>query len=530
VIQPRTQIPASWGAMFALNESDIEQIYNHFLEVERPQTSETIAHEVIAARLRARSAAVKRQLNGYDVYKPANSFAVGDKVVFSSLGFAQATVTATRSGHNPEYGEFQVFTAMVNDKAREFAYDLPLEHPLNSFDISTVTTVTDADIAKVIADHGEAVTAKVETALTNHDEFVKLSGIWFIHALMPEINIGHLHLAEAILEMNEGGPMSTPEIVADLGMDDGAEPEVHAFALNYHMMNDDRFDEVGAVGQVAWFLHRLEPNDVNNTPTRLVYEQTTVETVAINTARTLLSTELKQLERELDDEWSNFEDSQVSDLVVFSLTFPHRWAGTIPFSARTRPLFPDSNAPRQRVVFIDEFSGKEIVGWIVRNGRYVTGLKDWYNDNNIPVGGFVHLKPSDTPGKLILGYDKRKTKKEWVRLATVSNKQIRFDLKRRNIGCGYDDLLNVGTDVVTAIDALWKQATSHERTITDLLIEIFPELVENPQSPVHAKTLYSAINMLRRLPPAPLFIELTKNPAFQAIGNNYWLFDNKKSN
>ena len=528
MIQPRTQIPASWGAMFALNESDIEQIYNHFLEVERPQTAKTIADEVIAARLRARSAAVKRQLAGYEVYKPESNFAVGDKVVFSSLGFAQSTVTAIRSGHNPEYGEFDVFTATVNDKVREFATNLPLEHSLNSFDISTVTAVTDADIAKVIADHGEAVTTKVEAALTDHDEFVKLSGVWFIHALMPEINIGHLHLAEAILEMNEGGPLSTPEIVVDLGMDDGAAPDVHAFALNYNMMNDDRFDEVGAVGQVAWFLHRLEPADVNKTPERLVYEQTAVNATAA--ARKLLSTDLKQLERELDDEWSTFEASRVSDLVVFSLTFPHRWAGTIPFSARTRPLFPNSNAPRQRVVFVDEFSGKEIVGWVVRNGRYVTGLKEWYSDNNIPVGGFIHLKPSDTPGKIILGYDKRKTKKEWVRLASVSNKQIRFDLKRRNIGCGYDDLLNVGTDVVTAIDALWKQATNHERTITDMLTEVFPELVENPQSPVHAKTLYSAINMLRRLPPAPLFIELTKNPAFQAIGNNYWLFDSKKSN
>lgn len=530
MIQPRTQIPASWGALFTLNDADIEQIYNHFLEVGRPQTTKSIAHEVIAARLRARSATVKRQLAGYEIYKPEKNFTVGDKVVFSSLGFAQATITAIRSGHNPEYGEFDVFTATINDKVREFAAGLPLEHPLNEFDINTVTAVTDADIAKVIADHGEAVIAKVEIALTDHEEFVKLSGIWFIHALMPEINIGHLHLAEAILEMNEGGPMSAPEIVADLGMDDGADPDVHAFALNYHMMSDDRFDEIGAVGDVAWFLRRLEPADVNNTPARLLYEQTAVEAVAINAARKMLPIELKQLERELDDEWSAFEDSQVSDLVVFALTYPHRWAGTIPFSARTRPLFPDSNVPRQRVIFVDEFTGEEIVGWIVRNGRYVTGLKQWYTDNNIPVGGFIHLKPSGEPNKIMLGYDKRKTKKEWVRLATVSNKKIRFDLKRRNIGCGYDDLQNVGTDVVTAIDALWKQATNQNRSITSLLIEIFPELVENPQSPVHAKTLYSAINMLRRLPPAPLFIELVKNPAFQAIGNNYWLFDSKKTN
>ncbi len=322
--------------------------------------------------------------------------------------------------------------------------------------------------------------------------------------------------------------MSTSEIIVDLGMDNGTAPDVYAFALNYHMMQDGRFDEVAPVGQVQWFLHRLEPKNVIETPDRLVYTPTDSRKTAV--ARKLISTELKQLERELDDEWSNFEESEVANLVVFSLTFPHRWAGTVPLSARTRPLFPSSTVPRQRIIFIDENNDKEIVGWVVRDGRYVTGLKTWYEDNNIPVGGFIHLKPADESGKIILGYDKRKTKKEWVRLAAVENAQIRFGLKRRNIGCGYDDLLNVGTDVVAAIDALWKQATNHNRSIADLLDEISPELVENPQSPVHAKTLYSAINMLRRLPPAPLFIELTQNPAFKAIGNNYWLFNDKKNN
>ncbi len=521
MIQARTQLSASWGATFALNDSDIEHIYNHFLEVERPQTSTEIAQTIIEIRLRARSAAIKRQLDGYAVYQPERDFVVGDKVVFSSLGFAQATVTAVRPGHNPEYGEFDVFSAKIHGKTREFATNFHFEHPLNDFDINTIIEVSDEYLEEVIIKHGETVTKKIEAALAEREEFIKLTGVWFVHDLMPEISIGHLHLAEAILEMADGGPLSPEEIIADLGMDDGVDPSVYAFALNYHMMRDDRFDEVAPVGQVGWYLHRLEPKDVKEVPERLVYEHTAVK------SRHLLSTELKQLERELDDEWSDFKDSDVADLAVFSLTFPHRWAGTIPFSARTRPLFPASTAPRQRIVFVDENNGKELIGWVVRDGRYVTGLKEWYADNNIPVGGFLHLKPTDRPGRIMLGYDKRKAKKEWVRLATVENAQIRFNLKRRIIGCGYDDLLNVGTDVTAAIDAIWRQATNRKRDTASLLAEIFPELVENPQSPVHAKTLYAAINMLRRLPPAPLFVELMQNPAFKAIGNNYWLFKNK---
>jgi hypothetical protein len=111
-------------------------------------------------------------------------------------------------------------------------------------------------------------------------------------------------------------------------------------------------------------------------------------------------------------------------------------------------------------------------------------------------------------------------------LATVTDNRIQFELKRRSIGCGYDDLLIVGSDVVAAIDALWRRAESRERTVASLLIELFPALAPlTPQETVHAKTLYSAMNMLRRMPPGPIFAELVSNPAFQNVGDHYWIYD-----
>ncbi len=127
---------------------------------------------------------------------------------------------------------------------------------------------------------------------------------------------------------------------------------------------------------------------------------------------------------------------------------------------------------------------------------------------------------------LCWGYDRRRAKREWVRLATAVDNQIKFELKRRAVGCGFDDLMIVGTDVVTAIDALWKRAEAHQRSIASLVAELFTELAEaNPQNTVHAKTLYSAINMLRRVPPGPLFAEMVRHPAFQSVGDHYWQFD-----
>jgi hypothetical protein len=116
-----------------------------------------------------------------------------------------------------------------------------------------------------------------------------------------------------------------------------------------------------------------------------------------------------------------------------------------------------------------------------------------------------------------------------VRLATAVENRIHFELKRRSVGCGFDDLMIVGTDTIAAIDALWKRVEAHQRANASLLAEIFPELAKlNPQSTVHAKTLYSAINMLRRVPPAPLFAELVRHPAFQPVGDHYWQFDQNR--
>ena len=44
------------------------------------------------------------------------------------------------------------------------------------------------------------------------------------------------------------------------------------------------------------------------------------------------------------------------------------------------------------------------------------------------------------------------------RLATAVEGRIKFELHRRSIGCGYDDLMIVGTDYVAAMDAMFRQA------------------------------------------------------------------------
>ena len=519
MIQPQTQNPQYWEANFALDETDIEQIYNHLLEVEKPQTVEQIAKVIIQYRVILEVQRVERLLSGRTLYQPQDSYAVGDKLVLPALQFAQGEVTGMRAGYNPQYGNFNVITVKINNKLREFASDFKNEHLLTMGQVEAVTRVEDVDIDALVRQYGDIVVNAVAKALVSRSEFVRLGQEWFVKQLMAEVNIGHLHLAEAVLEMSEGGPLPTDDIVPHLDMDSSLDKSVLRFSLNYALLNDDRFDEVAPKGAVVWYLRRLEPEGVKEIPGRLAY-------TPIPHDRALLSPQLLSLERELDDELSDLEQLKSPESMVFTLLFPHRWAGTMPLSSKLRALLPLGSSPRQRLVFRDELTNEDIVGWVVQENKYIYGFGEWYEKNGIPIGGFVHLRPGPEPGVILLGYDRRRSQREWVRLATAVDNRIHFELMKRSISCGFDDLLIVGTDVTAAIDALWRRAETQRRTIASLLSELFMALADlTPQNSVHAKTLYSALNMLRRVPPGPLFAELVRHPAFIPVGDHYWEFD-----
>ncbi|MEM7118348.1 MAG: hypothetical protein AAF614_38335 [Chloroflexota bacterium] len=523
MIQAQTQTAAYWGQDFSVTEADVEHIYNHFLEVEQPQTLEQIIQIIMSHRVSEETNQIERRLAGKAIYQPRDSYAVGDELVFPVLKFAHGTVEEVREGHNPQLGTFNVIRVAMNGKQREFAADLAIDHELNlNEDSELVSDVKNVDLDDLTGQYGHLISEKVSAALNGQDEFIRLGKEWFVHSLMSEVNIGHMHLAEAVLEMSEGGPLPPEEILVHLDMDPSIHQSVHRFSLNYGLLKDGRFDEIAPRGQVLWFLNRLEPDGVKETPERLRYESIAYD-------RALLSPQLLMLERELDDEWSDLQPASHLQSALLSLTYPHRLSGTLPLNSSTRPLFPPSQSPRQRIVFINEETQDEIVGWVVQEQRYIYGFQSWFEETGIPIGGFIHLKPGPEPGVVILGYDKRRARREWVRLATAQNNRIQFELNRRAVAAGYDDLLIVGTDVVAAIDTLWKRVNSNHRNVASLLAELFPDLSAlNPQNTVHAKTLYSALNMLKRVPPGPIFAELVRNPAFQPVGDHYWRFDRSK--
>lgn len=519
MIRSQTQTESYWVSEFSLTESDIEKLNNFFLESERPQPIDELALVVIESRVEQEKEEIKERLAGRSVYQPKESYEAGDELVFPALNFAYGEVVGVRKGSNPEAGQFSVIGVEIDGKEREFAADLEAEHVLNQQNGSIFEALEMSSAEDLQARFGDAVAAKIEKSLQEREGFVRLGSEWFLTGLLTDVNVGHLNLAEAVLEINEGGPLTPEEVLPHLDLEEDAPQETQIFSLNYALLKDDRFDEVAPRGQVGWFLRRMEPAGVLEVPERLLYEPFPYD-------ESVLTLELELLIRELDDEWSDLESQGRAQPTMLSLTYPHRWAGSLPLSARTRPLFPSGRSERQRIVFVDEQSGEEIVGWVIEEYRYIFGLKEWYTEHEIPVGGFISLRPGDDPGVILLNYDRRRGQREWVRLATADDNRIAFELERRTISCGYDDLMIVGTEFVAAIDALWRRAEANDRSVESLLRELFPELAGlNPQNTVHAKTLYSAINMLRRMPPEPVFAELVSNPVFVPVGDHYWQYD-----
>jgi hypothetical protein len=100
---------------------------------------------------------------------------------------------------------------------------------------------------------------------------------------------------------------------------------------------------------------------------------------------------------------------------------------------------------------------------------------------------------------------------------------LAFENHKRAIGAEYDDLMILGADDLAGVDALFQANIQQRKSLVSILRSIMPSLgALTPQGTVHAKTLYSAVNVLRRCPPGPIFAALVNNPDFQNTGGDYW--------
>lgn len=510
---------------FELQDEDIEFLYNHLLELETPLTSGELVDALVRERIRREKLEIEEQRSaGGDVYVPKEHYEPDQSLVFPALGWRKGRVTNVRPGHNPDLGEFEVIeVALEGGEQREFAADLK-DHVLNQ-PPKIAQDEPLLDPKYVMKESGEQISAVLEEDLEARPDFVRIAGRWFARALLLDVNIGHLNLAEAVLDMAGGGPMATSELVEQIELASDVNPKLVEFSLDLAMQEDPRFDEVGPAGQVLWHLQRLEPPEVLETPLFLRYSEFDYD-------RSLLSEEMLALERELDDELSPIENPfPKTDEVVIRLIYPHWRSGTLPLSASVEHLFPTAyEAPRIRFMLVDEETGESFPGWVVRSKRYVFGLREWYDRLNLMPGSLIRVRAGDNPGEVVIGTDDRRSTREWVRTVLVgSDGGIVFAMLKQIVNAEYDERMAIAIPDIEAIDQVWSQIQRNRPPFERVVVNTVRELAKlNPQSHVHASELYAAVNVVRRCPPGPILGLLASRSWFVHVGDFYYRFNDSE--
>jgi hypothetical protein len=499
-----------------IQEEDIEFIYNHLLELETPLTTEELVEALVSERIRQeRSAIEKRRTSGGELYKPKDTYQKDQTLIFPARNWERGKVVEVREGHNPDLGEFQVIQVDFGDgDEREFASGIE-DHILN-----TPPRIADENPALdrnyVLAGHREGISERLEEDLATNPGFVRIASKWFPRALLVDINVGHLNIAEAALDVVGGGPLATSELLEQVELETGVNPKLLEFSLDLALQEDERFDEVGPAGDILWFLKRLEPPEVLETPIYLRYHE-------INYDRSLLLDQMRQLERQLDDELSELENGYAkTDSAEVRLIFPHLRSGTLPLSRRIRHLFPTAyEAPRIRFQFIDGSSGERFPAWVVREQSYVYGLKEWYDEHDCIPGSVLQLKRSNKPGEVMIKTASQRSSREWIRTVLVgSDGGIVYALLKQLVSGQVDPRMGIAVPDPDALDMVWEMKKSKQPPFEQVVVNTLRELAKlNPQSHVHASELYAAVNVVHRCPPGPIFELLASRPLFIHVGD-----------
>ncbi len=513
-------LSADYWQSFEITPQDIEFLYNHLFESETPKSTQELTGILIEERIRIeRDAQVRQRKAGGRLYLPKEEYKSGDELIFPALDWQKGRVVGLRAGKNPQVGEFDVLTVEFEDGgSRMFAARLA-EHALNSESAALVEEEM-PDWRDIQSLYGSHIENSLEAAFSANQHLVRIAGRWFPRALLVDVNQGHLNLAEAVLDMAGGEPLPTSKLLKDVDLPAGVNPKLAEFSLNLALQEDGRFDEVGPAGEVLWCLRRLEPPSVRETPLYLQY-------VPIEHDRALLNELMKALEAQLDDELTEVtsKSEQETDVTV-SLIYPHWRAGTLPAAARYRSLFPTAlESPRIRFTLIDGKTGQQIPAWVVRTHGYVSGLREWYEANELMPGSLVRIRRGKNAGEIIIEAKTHRVTKDWVRTVIVgADGGMVFALLKQTIAAEFNDRMAFAIPSVEAIDQLWEPAAQKKRPFDKLVIQVMRELTKlNPQGHVHVQELYAAVNLLRRTPPAPLMALLASRPAdFIHVGDLHY--------
>ena len=502
-----------------ITEADINYLYNYLIELERPMPIRDLAQALIHSRInQIKESLEKRQEHAEKVYLPKESYEIGETLIFPAIEWSRGKIVGKRPGVNPEVPPFDVIDVALEDGVtRSFASGVE-EHVLNNpVEVSVESDAADADA--ILSQYGESIASKLRDEIFENPDLIAIADKWFPKALLVDVNIGYLNLAEALLDMEGGGPLTTDAILKQIDLPTDVNPELTAFSLDYAMNEDDRFDEVGATGEVVWYLNRLEPEWVQNKPVYLQYQAIEYNEEEIQALKGSLS-------RTIIDDLEMLQDTAASsDDVTLSLIYPHWRSGSLPLAPEITHLFPTALlSPRVQFTFVDGDTGKRFSGWVVRPNHYIGGLSEWFEEQGVIPGSLIQLHKGERMGEVIINVNRRRSAREWVRTALASaDGGLVFAMLKQLVSTDIDERTAVFVPDVELLDKQWSRNKTGKYELTRILIHMMTELVKlNPQGHVHLEELYAAVNLRFRCPPGLLLSILMENPWASHMGDLYF--------
>jgi hypothetical protein len=526
--QRKTQTFNFWQEEFQIGSSDIEFISNQILEENRIFYLGEIALLLVQKYCEEEEQQIL-QLQDGRLYQPQEHYEVGERVFFPQLDFAVGMVTHLREGTHPNYDNFSVIgvTFREGQPPHEFAAGFQHDHALNLgsegslADLQGLMTPED-----VYSTYQKLILTKIKATLSSNADFARFQDQYFLVDLLPEFQEGLFNIADATIDINNK-PLSIDSLVQEMRLAGDAEvTDITRFLVNYKLAGNENFKDVGPTGQILWYLTRLQPSEAVIKPLRLEIEPTDSYDVS------LLDDDLQVLLAEIDDESTHPDDilpvaADVKEIII-TLIYSHWRSGTLPITLKTQTFFPSSSHNPVLLEFVDGRTGDSFPGWVSQH-KYVFGLNNWYKKNALPVGTFIRLQRTDDPLRIIVNFESVRSQRDWVRQASVENHKLVFKMNTGSIGCKYDELMMIGEDNSAKVDELWFETQEKDVSVYSLLCAVFPELSKlSPQSTVHAKTLYTAVNFLRRTSPGIVFQELVEQPEFVGMNHGYWSYNPHK--
>jgi len=522
-LKRRTQTAEYWLEEFAINKEDTAHLYEWVLEQNEPRTISELSHKAIERRCLREEEALMRRGESGAIYQPQDEYDVGQRLVFPAFDYAAAQVLAVRDGENPRYGPFKVIQVQLENESgpREFAAGLTVEHALSG----SAALLQDSDsllaAQQLYELYGDTIRQRLEAALDENDDFVPFGDSWYLRGLVPEVTPFHLNIAEAMIyEHNQ--PLTIAQLLQEVEFAPEIKPAVQIYALSRALSEDSRFAQISVEDEPAWYLKALVPEEVREMPLHLAVAHAT-------RGGEWLNRELRDFALELGDEADAVDGFPVPPSAParteLFLIYPHRREGTLPLNSRSLALVSERPSERFMVTFVDHRRKEEMEGWMMPAAGYAYGLGEWYERHDLPIGTVIELAKGEEPFTFVVDFDQGRAKTDWIRQARVMGDRVTFSMQRKAYACRYDKHLLIDEGSVNDLDELWTPP-QETRSLVEHLIALFPELAKlSGLGQVHAKTLYSAVNLTRRCGAVPIFAELTRQACFDPVGDGNWVFD-----